>query len=379
MRTGRWLLGLIMAGLLLAMGAADAQAAKTVKIGVIMPLTGQLSLDGSHEANGVKLAVEAINAQGGIKVDKEMYKIELLVYDDQGVPKESVAAMEKLVTRDGVKMVIGAYTSSSTFAVMPIAQREKVILCSPNSAAEKLTQVGNKWFFRGGVTVPGAVRTITGYIEQLGIKSIAHLGVNDDWGRNTSNMNKAAEEKIGIKVLAQEYYEHGTSDFYSVLTKIKGLKPEAIFSIMETKAASIFVRQAKEICPEIKIVDAGGVDPFQLLKLAPDAVEKFAIVSRGPTLDHPKTAPIVKRYREKYNMDPMSYAFSGYDVMMIYRNAMESAGTVKDTEKIQEAMTKTNYEGIMGYYSYDKNNENTLDVWVGEYKGGKVNLWLLKK
>jgi len=376
---GKWLMGLIIAGLLLALGAPDTEAAKTVKIGVIMPLSGQLSLDGSHEANGVKLAVEDINAKGGIKVGGQAYKIELLVYDDQGIPKESVAAMEKLVTRDGVKMVIGAYTSSSTFAIMPIAAREKIILCSPNSAAEKLTQVGNKWFFRGGVTVPGAVRTITGYIQQLGLKSIAHLGVNDDWGRNTSNMNKAAEEKIGINVLAQEYYEHGTSDFYSVLTKIKGLKPEAIFSIMETKAASIFVRQAKEIIPEIKIVDAGGVDPYMLLKLAPDALDKFAIVSRGPALDHPKAAPVVKLYREKYKMDPMSYAFSGYDVMMIYRNAMESAGTVTDTEKIREAMTKTNYDGIMGHYSYDKNNENNLDVWIGEYKGGKVNLWLLNK
>jgi len=379
MRVGKYLTTILMAAALLMLSGLDLQAAKTVKIGVIMPLSGQLSLDGTHEANGVKMAVEDINAQGGIKVGGEAYKIELLVYDDQGIPKESVAAMEKLVTRDGVKMVIGAYTSSSTLAVMPIAQREKVVICSPNSAAEKLTQVGNKWFFRGGVTSPGAVRTITAFIKSLGIKSVVHLAINDDYGRNTAALNKAAQEKIGVKVLAQEYYDHGTTDFYSVLTKIKGMKPEAIFQVMETKAASIYVRQTKEIVPELPLVDAGGVDPYMLLKLTPDAVAKWQIVSRGPALDNPKVLPVVKRYREKYNMDPMSYVFSGYDVMSIFRIAMEKAGTVTDTEKIREAMTKTNYQGMMGHYYFDKNNENSLDVWVGSYKGGKVNLWLLKK
>jgi len=379
MRTGKCLMVAIAALLLMICGVLDVHAVKTVKIGVIMPLTGQLSLDGTHEANGVKMAVEDINAKGGIKIGNETYNVELLVYDDQGIPKESVASMEKLVTRDGVKMVIGAYTSSSTLAVMPIAQREKVVICSPNSAAEKLTQVGNKWFFRGGVTSPGAVRSITSLIQSLGIKKIVHLAINDDYGRNNTALNKAAEEKIGVQVLAQEYYDHGTTDFYSVLTKIKGLKPEAIFNVMETKAASIYVRQAKEICPEIKLVDAGGVDPYMLLKLTPDALDKWHIVSRGPALENPKVAPIVKRYRDKYKMDPMSYVFSGYDVMMMFRNALEKAGTATDTEKIQEAMAKTNYQGLMGHYYFDKNNENSLDVWVGDYKGGKVNLRLIKK
>jgi len=379
MKLEKLLTVLFLTALFFAMNVLDAQAAKTLKIGVVMPLSGQLSLDGTHEANGVKLAVEDINARGGFKVSGETYKIELLVYDDQGVPKESVAAMEKLVTRDGVKMVVGAYTSSSTFAIMPIAQREKVILCSPNSAAAKLTQVGNKWFFRGGVTTPGSLKTITQWVQKLGFQTMAHVAINDDWGRGVASMSKEAQEKVGIKVLTQELYDHGTSDFYSILTKIKGLKPNAIGTGMETKALSILARQAREVCPEIPIIDIGvGADPYQMIRLAPEAVTHMHISSRGPGLDDPKIAPLVKRYRAKYNVDPMSYVLSGYDVMMIYKNAMERAGTVSDTEKIREAMTKTDYHGLIGHYYFDKNNENSLGVWIGDYKGGKVNLYPFK-
>jgi len=374
------LISMMMAAALLMLSGFDVQAAKTFKIGLIMPLSGQLSSDGTHEANGVKMAVEDINAQGGIKVGGESYKIDLIVYDDQGIPKESVAAMEKLVTRDGAKMVIGAYTSSSTFAIMPIAQREKIVLCSPNSAATKLTQVGNKWFFRGGSTTEDALKTIPFYIQQLGAKSVVHVCVNDDWGRDVSTRHKIVQEKIGIKVLSQEFYDHGTSDFYSVLTKIKGLNPDAIFTGMETKACSIFVRQAKEVVPQMKIVDTGGVDPYLLLKLVGEAgLVNVYCANRGPALEHPPIVPIAKRYREKYNMEPMSYVLSGYDVAMMFKNAVEKAGTVTDTEKIQEAMTKTNYNGLIGRYYYDKNNELSLIGWVGDFKGGKVNLWPFKR
>jgi len=195
MSKGKWLMSIAIAlGILLALGTMNVQAAKTVKIGVIMPLTGQLSADGTHEANGVKMAAEDINAQGGIKIGKDTYKVELLVYDDQGIPKESVAAMEKLATRDGAKMVIGAYTSSSTFAIMPIAQREKVVLCSPNSAAAKLTEVGDKWFFRGGPTVASSAYTLSRFIKSLGIKTVVHLSINDDYGRNMAAVQKPSRK-----------------------------------------------------------------------------------------------------------------------------------------------------------------------------------------
>jgi branched-chain amino acid transport system substrate-binding protein len=285
--------------------------------------------------------------------------------------------MEKLVSRDKVRMVIGAYTSSSTFAIMPIAEKEKIVLCSPNSAAQKLTEVGNKWFFRGGFHAGNYARSVEGTLKKLGLKSTAHVAVNDDWGRNTAEITKKYQENMGIKVLTQEYYEHGTTDFYSILTKIKGLKPEAINTVMETKACSIFIRQAREVCPEIKILEhAAGADPYQLIRLSPQAAEGMLIASRGPALDDPAVSPLVKRYRDKYNTDPMSYAFSGYDIAQIYAMAMERAGTITDTEKIREVMTKTDYHGLMGHYFFDEKNNNSLKCWVGEIKGGKIYLSL---
>jgi len=365
--------------MLLIMGIPDAQAAtKTFKVGVVMPLSGQLSADGIISANGVKLAAEELNAKGGVKVGGEIYKIEVLTYDDQGTPKESVAAMEKLSTRDQVKMVIGSFTSSSTFAMLPIAAREKVVLCSPVSAADKLTQVGNKWFFRGGPSNLRAPQSVPIYLKELGIKTSALLCVNDDYGRNICATQKVLQEKYGIKVLSQDYFDHGTTDFYSVLTKMKGLKPDAIVGALETKANSIFSRQAREIAPEIKLFEVGGSDPSQILKLIPEVTPNMYFISRGPGMDYPKGLPLVKRYRERFKAEPSVFLYSGYDVMMVFAKALERAGTVTDSEKIHEAMTKTNYDGIMGHYDFDETNENNLSLWKGDYKGGKVNVYPIK-
>ena len=376
MRLRKYLTLIIMVGVLLLMATPDVQAAKTLKIGLIMPLTGQLSLEGGHEANGVKVAVDEINAKGGMKVGGETYKIELLVYDDGGVPKESIAAMEKLATRDNVKMVIGAFTSSSTFAMMPIAAREKVIIITPNASAAKLTQVGNKWFFRGGGNVPYCVEMVVNYVKELGFKTVAGLAVNDDYGRDASSKYRAGLEKLGIKVITQEYFDHGTTDFYSVLTKIKGSKPEAILGVMEAKACSIFIRQAREICPEIAYVDGGAADANQLVKLAGAAADGAFIFSNGPPLNHESVADFVKRYRERFKMDPMPFSFGGYDTVMVLVDSMQRAGTVTDSEKIQEAMTKSTLEGLMGTHNFDSNNESSFCYWgVGKIEGGKPKYW----
>lgn len=376
MRLGKWLMLVMMALVLLAMGALDVQAANTFKVGVILPLSGQLSVDGMNEAYGVKMAAEDINAQGGIKVGSGTYKVELIVYDDQAIPKESAAAMEKLVSRDAVKMVIGPFTSSACLAVMPIAAREKVVMSSPNASSAKLTQVGNKWFFRGGTTITNGLQMVVDYIQQLGIKSLVYVAANDEWGRNSVAQYKAAHDKNGTNVLAQEYFDQGTTDFYPVLTNIKGLKSEGILAIMETKVYTIFLRQAKEVCPEIKLLDSGGVMPFTFVKLVPPSVsEGVYCFSLGPPLDYPEVAPLVKRFRDKYNSDPSSYFLSAYDVMMVFRDAVQRAGTVNDGEKIREAMTKTDYQGLMGRYNFDKNNDSSLGFWgVGYYKDGKVIL-----
>jgi len=376
----KWSVIMMTLAILMVMGTQDVQADKIFKVGVVLPQTGQLSLEGGHETNGIKMAADEINAQGGIKVGGERYKIELLVYDDGGVPKESIAAMEKLATRDKVNMIIGAFTSSSTFAMMPIAQREKVILCSPNASAAKLTQVNNKWYFRGSSTVAGCVQTVADYAKQLGFRTIAHVAVNDDYGRDCSTQLKEKLKNVGIELTTVEYFDHGTSDFYSVLTKVKGIKPDAIQGIMETKAYSIFVRQAREICPNIPLLDAGAADANQLIKLARESADGLYVFSFGPPLDDPQIKQFVQRYRQKYNSDPMAFTFCGYDVMMMYADALQRAGTVTDSEKIRDALNKTAYPGIMGRRNYDSNNETTLGYWgVGIIKGGKTHFTRVKK
>ena len=145
-----WMVLFLGAGLIAAgISVPGVSQAQTVKIGVIQPITGPIAYGGQAAANGHKLAVKDINAGGGVDVKGKKYKIELVIEDSKGVPKESMAAANKLISRDRVPLIMGDFTSSSTFASAEVCEREGIPIISPLSSSPKLTSSGLKYFFRG--------------------------------------------------------------------------------------------------------------------------------------------------------------------------------------------------------------------------------------
>lgn len=350
-------------------GNAGGGGEKVVKVGLIQPLTGPIAYGGQSCANGSIMAVDEINAAGGIDVGGEKYKVELVIEDDKGVPKEAAAAATKLISRDNVPIIVGTFTSSSTFAAAEIANREGVPIISPLSSATNLTTSGFEYFFRGRVTTRNNVALGAQTFADIGpYKKIAMLAINDDWGKGDLTDYPAEWEKIGVEVTAKETFDQGQTDFYPAIQKMLGTKPDALFITASTEPAAMIFKQIRELDSEIPIITSGGIDPAKCAELAGSSIEGLWFWS----VDPPFTDDIVswdKKYEEKFNMTTMSNARSGYDVMYIVANAISDAGSI-ESKAIRDALIKQDYNGLQGHYYFDETGESFLTMFYGYFPVG---------
>jgi len=352
-------------------GTAEA---KTVKIGVVQPLTGSIAYGGQAAVNGHKLAFKEINEAGGITVDGQKYKIELVVEDSKGVPKDSAAATSKLISKDNVPLIMGDFTSSSTFASAEIAEREGIPIISPLSSAANLTSTGFKFFFRGRVTTTNNMAAAAKFFADQGFKKIGLLAINDDWGRGDTKAFPEEWKKLGVEITGVEYFDQGQTDFYPVLNKLAGGKPDALWITASSEPASLIFKQAQEVLPTVKLATSGGIDPVKTLELAgAKSLEGVWFWSVDPPTT-PEIEAFDKKYQAEFNVPSMSNAKSGYDVAKIVAKAFESAGTVTDSKKIRDALSKTKYTGYMGDYYFDERGESFLKMNYGRFENGSFKI-----
>jgi branched-chain amino acid transport system substrate-binding protein len=369
MQLGRGLLtGLF--GLTLTAGAAYAD--DTVKIGVIQPLTGSVAYNGTTDVNGIKLALSEVNAKGGVLGKK----VELVIEDGQCQPANSVNAAEKLIQRDKVVGLIGAFCSSATLAIMPVAQSNKVPLITGVSSAPSLTEKGNPWFFRATETDALLAKSFAGIlVNQLKLKKVAYIGVNDDFGRGSVEEFEKQMTALGATTVMKEYFEHGTTDFYTLLTKLKASGADGAFVSAETQDGSTLVKQKAELGLETKIFGVGSWATADFMKLAGTAADGiYAAVPYASTMKTPKNEAFVKAYEEQYKVAPGKYSAAGYNTLHILVDAIERAGST-DPDKVREALHKTNYEGPNGHFEFDDKGQATgFTVVLVQLENGVPNV-----
>jgi branched-chain amino acid transport system substrate-binding protein len=339
-------LSLIGLGLL----AIGAQAQETVKIGLIQPLTGSVAYNGTTDVNGSKLALDEINAKGGVLGKK----LELVIEDGQCKPANSVNAAEKLIQRDKVAALSGAFCSSATLAVMPVAANNKIPLVTGVSSSAELTEKGNRWFFRATETDALLAKSFAKILfDQLKLRKVAYIGVNDDWGRGGVAEFEKQMTALGATTVMKEYFEHGTSDFYTILTKLKASGADGAFVAAETQDGSIFVKQKAEFGLQLKVFGVGSWATADFMKLTGASSEGiYAAVPYASTMDTPKNKAFVEAYTARYKEAPGKYSAAGYNAINILAAAINRAGST-DAEKIREALTKTDYEGPNGKFKFD--------------------------
>ena len=353
-----WKQALLTAGL--ASLSSLAMAQETIKIGVIEPLTGSVAYNGLASLNGAKLAVERRNAAGGVLGRK----IELVVEDGQCRPANSVNAAEKLIQRDKVVALQGAFCSSATAAVMPVAEKYKVPLLTGVSSKADLTEKGLQYFFRSAETDRLMSKTFSKILaEKLQLKSVAYIGVNDDWGRGGVEDFSRDLEALGVKTVMKEYFDHGATDFYTLLTKLRASKADGVFVAAETQDGSILVKQFKEMGLQTKIFGVGSWATADFIGLTGAASEGiYAAVPYASSLPGERNKAFVDLYATAFKEKPGKYGAAGYNAMNILMDAIARAGKT-EPDAIRDALRKTDYQAPNGRYRFtDKGEGYGFDV-----------------
>lgn len=369
---------LVSAAVVSAVGPAQfmssaAQAADTIKLGIVAPMSGPNARYGGFSLNGAQLAVKDINDAGGI----DGAKIELFSADSQGTPVEGVSATRRLIDQDGVDFIIGDVSSSVTLAMQPVAEDAEVLLLNAASSNPKITYQagvgGFKWTFRNYPTDENRALIVAKYAaEQRGFTKFAVLSVDSDYGRSAITFTKKYLPDFKGEILSEDYYKEGEVDFRSVLAKIRDNGAEAIILYGLADTTPIIARQMLELglAGKVTLIGNGEFNTEKTIKSAPKAMEGAVEAAAWlPQFDSPTSKAFVEEFTKTYNEAPNNHAYVHWDTVNLLAKAIKEAGSA-DKVKVRDALSKIKYQSPVGEVTFDDHNQARLPMILLQIENG---------
>jgi branched-chain amino acid transport system substrate-binding protein len=356
-----------------------AKAPKEIKVGIVAPLSGPAAWAGLSIKEGSNMAMEEVNAQGGVYLEEYGKKIPVkIVYGDcQSKPAIGVTVAEKLVTRDKVNFLVGsAFHSSVTIAVMEMAPKYNIPIRSfmPVSKAisDKIKSNPKRYwnFWKGDFTSSAYGKTIYEtykYLDKEGLykpkaKKVAFVIEETDFGRSNADVSWELMEQDGWEKVAYEVVPVGHNDFYPQLTKLKSLKPDVVVTCFTALNSGVsFVKQFRESGLASSHMSIFYPLYPQLVKQAGEAADYMIWT---PLLLNPHKiefqAKFQERFKKRYDKDINNQNGAGYDGMLAIIKAFEGAGSL-DSKKVVDAMSKEDFQGVLGWYQFDVERHELKD------------------
>ncbi|HHV78481.1 MAG TPA: ABC transporter substrate-binding protein [Firmicutes bacterium] len=338
-----------------------------IKIGTVGPLTGNAATYGVSTKKGVEIAVDEVNAEGGINGQQ----VKLISEDSKGDQTEAANATRKLVEQDKVAAIIGAVLSSETFAAGPIANDGKVPMMSPSSTAPGIPDIG-PFVFRNCISDNVQAVQVAEYaIKELKLKRFAIMYTNNDYGVALKNAFEAKAKELA-QVVGIEAYNDGETNFSVQLSKLKAKSPDALFIGGYYTEVSKIAQQAKQLGMKVQLLGGDGFYSDKLVQLGGDAVEG-AVFSAGfySGDTSPDVVKFVKAYKAKFNNEePDMFAAQAYDAAKIILTAMKKAGTAGQALRDAIAATK-DFPGITGTTSFAENGDAVKQIVILKVDKGK--------
>lgn len=333
-----------------------------ILIGEYGSLTGNTATFGQSTHDGVMLAFEEINNQGGILGKK----IKIITEDDQSKPEEAKNAVLKLIKQNGVRAVIGEVASSRSLAAAPECQRSKIPMLSPASTNPKVTEIGD-YIFRTCFIDSFQGRTMAQFARNnLKLKKIAILkDIKNDYSVGLADFFEKTFKTLGGEIISIESYSEGDIDFRAQLTAIKAKGPEAIYVPGYYTEVGLIARQARELGLALPLLGGDGWDSPKTLEIGGTAINGCYFTNHYAADDpSPTVQNFIEKYRKKYGNTPDAMAVLGYDSAHLLFDAIKRAGS-DDPIKIRDALAKTkNFPAVTGEITMDKNRNAEKKIVV---------------
>jgi branched-chain amino acid transport system substrate-binding protein len=351
---------LFFAATFLMVPSLSLAAAKNVKLGFINSITGPEAPIGENLSNGVTLAIEDLKKEG-IDVD-------LIKEDDTGKPEKSMAAFEKLGTRDNVVGIVGPYSSKCASALAKLAEKYKVPLLIPVASKDDITRQNLKWTFRLGGTTNDYATILLDMATRLGKpKTMAIINENTDFGTSGAKSAKEYAAKKHIAVVAEESYSPGSPDYRSTLASIKAKNPDLVFMVSYVADAILLMRQSREIDlkPQAFLGAGAGFATEAFAKEQDISNDVFSSTQWTGAVNWPGAKQFNDRYKARFGKEPTYHASTAYESMIIMGETAAKAGT---PEKTRALLKRGKWNGIMGevrfadYDGYTNQNKHQMLV-----------------
>lgn len=367
-------LGAIVTGAAMSR-AALAQSSEPIMLGVSGPLTGPNAQYGAQWKQGFDLALDEIQAAGGINGRKLVYSFE----DSQSDPRQSVAIAQKFVSDPKIVMELGDFSSPASMAASPIYQRAGLVQFGFTNSHPDFTK-GGDFMWSTSVSQADEQPLLARYaVSHLGLKKLAILHLNTDWGRTSRDHFANAAKEFGAEVVISEGYIPDERDFRSTLVRARDANPDGLILISYYSDGALIARQARQAGLKQTICAASSVYSPKFLELGGEAVEDVHLGTRYfPNDPRPEVQKFVSGFKAKYNgQEPDAFNAYSYDAMNVAAAVVRIGGT--DRRAIRDAFTKVRDVStvVFGPATFDVASRRVKGAMNAELvvRKGQFTLW----
>ncbi|MCP4699544.1 MAG: amino acid ABC transporter substrate-binding protein [Gammaproteobacteria bacterium] len=363
--------------IVLLMNSSLLPAQAEVLVGASVALTGKYSRTGQEQLNGYNMWVEEINARGGLLGQQ----IHMVHYDDESKPGTGAKLYEKLISDDKVNLLLGPYSSGVTMAASTVAEKHAFPMVSTGAASSKIWARGYKNVF--GLYTPAEIYMdqILEFAQAKGLKKVALIYADTAFPRAVAKGVKQKVKALGMEVVFDEEYGKGSTDFASMMIKIKVKKPDVVIGGSYLPDSVAFMRQAKEYRVSVQIFAFAvgpGLPDFGK-NLGPDAQGVMGNTQWEATLNIPGAREFAERYKKKFGHVPGYHAAGGYGAGQVLEAAVTKAGSL-DRDKLRKTLLNMDTATVFGRYRVDETGKQMgKPAYAIQWRDGERHIILPKE
>lgn len=362
----------------LAMSAfALSASAETIILGAAVSQSGKYSTNGQHTMNGYNMAVEMINAAGGVMIDGTAHMLEIKYYDDESTPARGAELAERLISQDGVKFLLGPYSSGLTKAIAPVTEKHGVPMVEANGASRSLFTNGYKYLFAVLSTseqylassIDLAAEQAVAAGREASSVTIAMAFENDPFSQDVRAGVIDDAARYGMQIIIDDKLPKDLSDMTATLTKVRALKPDLLVVSGHTKGALTAIRQLEEQNVYVPMLAMTHCDSADIAGKFGAAAENVMCAAQwAPTLSYSddlmgSAADFAANFETRYGYVPPYQAAESAAAVMVFADAFTRAGST-DQDAVRDALAATDMSTFYGDIKFDSTGKNTAKPMI---------------